>query len=466
VQCLVKTFRTKEKQKSSSYFLDHPRILRGTNSTLSTAGAEPLVTSNDGAPAPRSVDENAPQEKQLRLPCYILGHSRNRTFFGQSRFLALIDDVILPPTSLEGVAIPSLRSLAICGMGGLGKTELAVEYIHTRKSKFDAIFWVDSASTQTLTASYRDIELTLGLQTKVDLVLDGPEAARKIVKAWLADPVQVRGAGAPASGSLAKWLIVFDNADDPDVLLDFWPIDGVGSIIVTSRNPVVAQSHYADIRAMGLPAMDPVEGGFLLRRISGREDEDPSLEVCSAIAKRLGGLPLALMQMAHLIRIKHLSFAEFVKYYDEDPKTRQESPVHRLTKNQTLASIWNTESLLPSAIALLRVLSMLDADGIYEDILTKGADKIEVDGYPRTRKDYFEARAALIKSSLVTQNIELGLLKIPRIVQDVVRHKLALEDFRRVYDAAVVLVTAVWPFLKNTNLNKADRLRKALQYIP
>lgn len=350
-------------------------------------------------------------------------------------------------------------------MGGLGKTELAVEYIHTRKSKFDAIFWVDSASIQTLTASYQDIALKLGLQTKLQALLDDPEAAREIVKAWLADPVQVMGAGAPASGSLANWLIVFDNTDDLDILLDFWPTDGVGSIILTSRTPLAAQSHYTDIKALDLPPMDATEAGTLLQRASGREEEDSSLKTCSAIAERLGGVPLAIMQMAHLIRIKHLSLTEFVEYYDEDPKTLEESPVHRLTKNQTIASIWNIESFPPSAIALLRVLSMLDADGICEDILTKGADKVEeVDGYPRTREDYFEARAVLIKSSLVTRDTEQGLLSIPLIVQEVVRHKLALEDFRRVYDAAVVLVTAVWPFLEDTNLNKADRLRKVSQY--
>jgi hypothetical protein len=160
----------------------------------------------------------------------------------------------------------------------------------------------------------------------------------------------------------------------------------------------------------------------------------------------MGGLPLAIVQMAYLIRTKHLSLSEFLESYNHDARKFQSSPVRGMTKQQTVASIWNIESLSPPALALLRVLSVLDPDNIPESLLTTGSDKVELEHYPEDKFQYREARAELIQSSLVTRNMELGFLKIHRLVQDVVRHQLSISDMRLVYDAGVVLLSTVWPF--------------------
>ncbi|KAI0811534.1 hypothetical protein GGR55DRAFT_688616 [Xylaria sp. FL0064] len=208
------------------------------------------------------------------------------------------------------------------------------------------------------------------------------------------------------------------------------------------------------------------EAGHLLQKTSNRESEPGSFDTCVSIAERLGGLPLAIVQMGHQIRHKHLSLAEFVEYYDHDTRKFQEASIPGLTMQQTVASIWNIESLPLPAVSLLRVLSVLDPDATYEDVLTTGASKVALEQYPKTKVDYFDAREALLKSSLVTRNIELGFLKIHRLVQDVVRHKLESGELRAVYNAAVVLVTDVWPFSDETNLSRADRLRKVQRLFP
>ncbi|KAI0114142.1 hypothetical protein GGR51DRAFT_546784 [Nemania sp. FL0031] len=212
--------------------------------------------------------------------------------------------------------------------------------------------------------------------------------------------------------------------------------------------------------------MPDEEAGRLLQKTSNRESEPGSFDTCVSIAERLGGLPLAIVQMAHQIQHKHLSLAEFIEYYDHDTKKFQEASIPGLTKQQIVASIWNIESLPLPAVSLLRVLSVLDSDLTYEDVLTTGASKVVLEHYPKTKVEYFEAREALIKSSLITRNIELGFLKIHRLVQDVVRHKLTSEELRTVYNAAVVLVSDVWPFSDETNLNRADRLHKVQRYFP
>lgn len=404
--------------------------------------------------------------RKVLLPCYSLGHTRSRNFYGQDAILDLIDQVLLPPetpTVAQATCFPT--AFALCGKGGLGKSEIALEYVHSRKAKFDAIFWINSATSQKLDHGIRDIAPKLGLQSEAQIVLDGPEAARDAVKAWLANPVREIGTDPPVQSDVS-WLIVFDNANEPEMLFDFWPMHGPGSILVTSRNPLAKEANFAKLSGIDVPHMPADVAGHLLQKMSLRESEPASLETCSSIAERLGGLPLAVVQMAYCIRTKHLSLAEFIEYYDHDAQRLQETPVPGLTKQQTLASIWNTESLPAPAAALLRVLSVLDGDVLYEDILTTGSTSVEFEDYLRERVAYFEAREALARSSLVTRNINLGFLTVHRLVRDVVRQKMSPAELRAAYDAAVTLMSAVWPFVDATDPNKADRLRKVQQYFP
>ncbi|KAK4146102.1 uncharacterized protein C8A04DRAFT_26270 [Dichotomopilus funicola] len=153
--------------------------------------------------------------------------------------------------------------------------------------------------------------------------------------------------------------------------------------------------------------------------------------------------------MAYGIRRKHLSLKEF-----------------GLTEDQTIASTWNIESLPPSARALLRVLSVLDPDTIPEDILMTGVNGVDLANYPKTMKAYFDAREELLRSSLVSRNRDLGFVKIHRLVQEVVRQKVSIDELRETYNAGVTLVSAVWPFLDDSNLNRVDRLRQVQRCLP
>lgn len=367
----------------------------------------------------------------------------------------------------------TLKTFAICGMGALGKSEIAIEYMHSRKSEFDAIFWVNSASIQKLDASFRDIAAKLGLQDEESLVNDDPEATRDIVKSWLANPVREIGIDSPQTQAPVNWLIVFDNADEPEMLENFWPLEGTGSVVITSRDPLAKKSSFAqrasrsDLFGIDISPMLIEDAARLLQNVSLREDEPGSLESCTKVVDILGCLPLAITQMAYQIRVKHLSLAEFIEYYEEDTANfHGAAPVSSLTKQQTIAATWNIESLDPTSVALLRVLSVLDADVIPENILLTGATKVQLNNYPQSRIAYFEARATLMKSSLVSRNVELGFLRIHRIVQDVVRQKLGTELLREVFNAAVTLVSTVWPYMNNSGSMATDRLRKVQQLLP
>lgn len=110
--------------------------------------------------------------------------------------------------------------------------------------------------------------------------------------------------------------------------------------------------------------------------------------------------------------------------------------------------------------------SILDPDGTPEAVWFEGARDVELDDYPKRKTDYFEARGELIKSSLITRNIDTEEVRIHRLVQDVVRQKMSLEEILSVFNSTVVLLSAVWPFVKLDNRNLVTRCKIGKKYYP
>ena len=120
-----------------------------------------------------------------------------------------------------------LRQFALCGLGGLGKTEIALEFALQHKDDHDAIFWVRADAVAKLNECYNDISVKLGLQDQSED--KNHVVGREILKGWLSSPkkgaINTDDASKSSSTSFAEaeWLIIFDNADDPYLLTDFWP---------------------------------------------------------------------------------------------------------------------------------------------------------------------------------------------------------------------------------------------------
>lgn len=122
-------------------------------------------------------------------------------------------------------------------MGGISKTELAIEYVLSRLDKFDAVFWVFADTKRKLANGFADIAKRLGLSGDNDNEPDDV-TAREMVKGWLANPVGIfTDKDGKSERREGRWLFAFDNADDPGILYDWFPSQGPGAILVTSRDP-------------------------------------------------------------------------------------------------------------------------------------------------------------------------------------------------------------------------------------
>ncbi|KAK0127616.1 hypothetical protein ONS96_007142 [Cadophora gregata f. sp. sojae] len=135
--------------------------------------------------SPNTISEfNAPR-RATNVPLHMLKHQRNPRFVGQNDALGQMDRS-LPPRSDQAVQRQP-RSFVLCGLGGIGKNETAIEYTFSRKSHFDTIFWVNEDTTQKIAAGSSEIAQKFGLEDSTSN--NDPVATREIVNVWMANPL-------------------------------------------------------------------------------------------------------------------------------------------------------------------------------------------------------------------------------------------------------------------------------------
>lgn len=432
-----------------------------TDAVILTPSRTPSSDRRSGIPGSGSdiaeqLSDVSIEARRIKLPCHFTRpHSRNRDFFSRSAILNLVEEALLPnSTSSEDDFQESLRTFVLCGMGGLGKTEIAVEFAFSQMKAFDAIFIFHADQRNTLADEFHQAAVRLGIQTSLKM---DPQDSRELLKLWLADPwkTPARSYGgeteAGSSRELAKWLIIFDNADDPDVLSDYWPTDGKGSVLVTSRNPMAKTGFFFGDNGADLSTLPtPDAARWIMQLTQSNPNDATTLKAADQIAERLDGLPLAIKQITSVIRMRQVSLTEFVELY-EDETERPEFQSLRLGNRRgyehNLASVWMLGNLGAGPFTLLSVVSMLDPDGIPEEILKTAMEQCDVRDYPRTPREYHESLTPLLQTSIVQREINLSQLSLHRLVTDVVRTRLQGEGrFVEMFDLAVDLVCSVWPF--------------------
>ena len=259
-------------------------------------------------------------------------------------------------------------------MGGLGKTQIAIEYLFSRASQFDAIIWLSADDKTILAQNMARIAIDLGLESEDNGTQNLTLSCERVLK-WLADPVKVLDE--PSNeGDKARWLIVFDNADDLKTLDGYWPTEGIGSVLVTSRDPKAKNHFQGPHNGLNLHFLSTEDGARFMEQLTQGQslsNHDDSLQTVSDL---LGGLPLAIAQMAHImVDLRLTSYREFLEFYKREGAKKlytmegEEQRFGDLGYNRTLATVWALDRLAPEALALLRVISLLDPDRIPEMIL-------------------------------------------------------------------------------------------------
>lgn len=393
-----------------------------------------------------------------RLPCISLRtYGERDNFVGRESELETIDRYLLPNASDQ--SDHGLRCFAICGIGGVGKTELAMEYACSRQHFFDAIFWLRADDEKILAADIADITSQLGLNRDNTDVAAGRDAAL----GWLSKPTKKNGLPDTPENT-ANWLLIYDNADKLVALDGNWPHFGKGSVLITSKDTSAKHSRYAQ-NGIDLSPLPDKESQALIQRLAHESVTPSEAEALSLISKKLDGLPLAINHVSAFIRKAGVSYSMFLEYYDRNglDKILEGQDVH------TSVTIWVLDRLSGHGKAFVWVLSLLDPDDIPEDLLIDGSRNLKSRNRPfyhSGREEYLEARTELLSSSLIKHNQEQGTLSIHRIVQDLARSSMDEDALIYAFDKAANLVITAWPFQSMKEHHSIARFKKCEQIFP
>ena len=343
------------------------------------------------------------------------------------------------------------RTYVLSGPAGIGKTQLALQFLHGQKIHFDVILWIPAQSVDSLFVAFSQIAVKLRLETKENA--KDPVVSREMVKGWLAEPFQDFQMH---QGKLMSWILFFDGADKPDIVYDFWPYDGQGSVVVTSRDPMAGSNFYFGETGIKLDTLDEEDAVALFRKLLKSETSPESYQVLLEVARKLDCYPLAIVHMAGVMRRRGYAPARFLQVYQSEYQRRD---LHSLTEvgtrhgyGLTLAATWALKDMSPGAARLLAVISLLDSGSIFEEILTTAPERTKLEDYPSL--DFEHKLPELTSSSIVLRKEHSAIhgqteITIHSLTQDVVRSQLLESESQSsaVFNATIGLLTAVWPYV-------------------
>ncbi|KAL7919048.1 P-loop containing nucleoside triphosphate hydrolase protein [Trichoderma austrokoningii] len=380
----------------------------------------------------------------------------NARFSGREEILAAIRSALNPESQHEA-SVP--KSMALFGMGGVGKTQIATQYAYLEMGSFDAILWISADNAISIGQSFRTIADGLGLLESDDERRDAAVATYK-VKKWLAT-------------TTSPFLLVFDNADDLAALKTAWPTATRGSILVTTRDLTIATSLVTTYASVD--TLDDGDGSRLLLKAVDLDKNaltDQQQTAALAIAKAFDGLPLALTQIGGFIKQRKLALSEFLPLYERNSPKINARKAPGSDYEHTLSSVWNVsfERLTEDSTHLLHLLSLFHPDGIFEEILLLGSEDMDEEfAFLSDDMDIGDASEELLRGALINRSGAPAILSMHRLVQSAARNRLNDTQSAKYFDAVVHMLCWGFPDHSSTDISHQfsawSRCEKCLPHV-
>nr|MCH9647853.1 tetratricopeptide repeat protein [Deltaproteobacteria bacterium] len=342
----------------------------------------------------------------------------------------------LAPGSGRGAfAVIQQRTEAVHGLGGVGKTALAVEHAWNWQKFYSAVLFIRAESPELLRASLAELGPKVGLER-----IEEEAAATEAVLTWLGDH--------------SGWLVILDNVDDEKAaraVTELLPQLTTGRVLITSR----LSNWSARVTEFPLSELTTEEAvAFLLARAEKRLPTSQEAIQSAALAERLGGLPLALEQAAAYINVHRLSFSDYSGLLEEQSREVLEWFDSRLmTYPRSVAETWQPTfaRLGVSARAMLHLLAFLDAEEIprslfegakAEPVLKEASDALGSEG----KEEEFSLQEAVRElDSYSFLEVDGEGFSIHRMVQAVVRSRLREGEVDEWVGRGISLLLAAHP---------------------
>ncbi|MGW1887391.1 FxSxx-COOH system tetratricopeptide repeat protein [Streptomyces sp. NPDC001970] len=351
---------------------------------------------------------------------------------GRDVLLTTMGERLAPARGPEGT--PSPRLLVLHGLGGVGKTSVAVEYARRHQDSYGLVWQLRAEDPAVLSADYGQLADALSLRNPQDT----------------SDPcVRVHAALAARTD---RWLLLLDNVTDERAIRNMLPPAGDGDILLTTRSALWPESVELEV-----PVLDRSAAADYLIAHSGDLDQAAAL----ALADELGALPLALAQAASYIAATRRT----LHWYHTQLRSKRAAMLRRGTPwgyESCVASTWELslrqlQRTEPATVTLLRLLACCAPDSIPLRLLLSPR---EGDDLPLLFGDteIAELLAPLIQDELAIEDAVLGLrryslitpladgtVSIHRLVQAITLDALLDERCQAWRSSAAALVEAALP---------------------
>jgi len=378
----------------TTYFIDLVGLKRREAENLLIQAIELCISM-----VPQQQEKN--EEKRFRfikgLPRYFnVPYLKNQNFWGRESILVKIRSTLTSDNEQKS-------KIVIHGIGGVGKTHIAVEYAYRYADNYDIIWWVRTENSITMTADL------VGLSERLNLTEKNNKDQEASIHALL--------------NFLKKedrWLIIFDNADNPEILLNYIPKDKYGHVIITSRNP-----SWENIYTLKVPVMNRRESIELLQNLTQQKNQ----KIADELANNLGDLPLALVQVGSFIKDKQTSLPDYLSLFKKSQRNIHDISLANSEYPQSVFTSFNIsfqqlEKKSPEAMNLMYLLSFMAPDFIPLDILFAWTKKY-AEKYANTISDINDLNKLVEKLaglSLVSSSDKF--ISVHRLIQNITLNRM------------------------------------------
>ncbi|GAA4253302.1 FxSxx-COOH system tetratricopeptide repeat protein [Dactylosporangium darangshiense] len=381
----------------------HEALLTAMGAPLHTALLEP--------------DDDGPRFPGAPPPIWNVPQ-RNPAFTGRRDTLEQLRDRL---SASANVVSPQ----ALYGLGGVGKTQVAIEYAHRFAADYDLVWWISAEQVSQVRSALGELARELKLQ-EADTLGESVRMVREALRQ-----------GRP----YRRWLLIFDNVGEPETIREFIP-QGAGHVLLTSRN----QEWTQDAQVVEINTFSRAESvTFLTRRVTGLAVAD-----AEAVANRLGDLPLAIEQAAAWLSETGMPVSRYLELLDTQPlRILDENPP--IGYDRSTAATWqlSLEQLRrqsPAAAKLLEICAFFAPEPIPTRLLyTPRFTQPLLEFDPALHDPIRQGRLMRQIGRYALASVDTGqtIMQIHRLVQAVIQDSLSPqereENRRHVYQ---VLATA------------------------
>ncbi|MEA2735086.1 MAG: hypothetical protein QOE14_1537 [Humisphaera sp.] len=322
---------------------------------------------------------------------------------------------------------PARRVQVICGLGGVGKTQLALEYVYRAKERYKIVWWINADEPATLALGYAKLATHIGMHVPEGTSLD-----------------DIRHALRRKLNERDDWLLIFDNVAGVDDIKNYLPTDRTGHVLITSRNP----NWESIARPFPLRPMKRVDSVQFLMHRTGMKKPDTSVGM---LAQALGDLPLAMEQAGACIERTRIDFSGYLKRFEThwaellgEVKTSGDYP-------DSVEMTWEIsfrqlQEESPQSANLLNLLSYLGPDAIPRSLIKAGSLTLPEKLANIVTDDIAlaETIASLRTYSLIEDDGQLT--SVHRLVGTLVRDRLDDTERQMWAEAAIKMIVIAFKF--------------------